>query len=1279
MLGSRADCTPRCRSAQHCAQLATALSHHVLVSEDAALAWIVRHCHGPARARDSKGKSLLHEAAARGLLKVLEWLLRQKEAPLNGKDTESGYSPLHRAAFHGHLRALVFLLGRGANPALVDNDGLTALDHLVWDRPLHVTFDPRAPLEPYLWGANSNYNLGLGTNTMRNTPDILDHFRKSGTFLASVCLGKFHTGFVSSSGTALTCGHGRGGRLGHGSETMQLVPAAVPLPAPCLALALGVDHTVFLCEGGAVLTCGLNTYHQLGHTPPPPLLLAPAPCTARGTKALGVAAARFHSLYWTTDGVFTWGLNAGQLGHIKGERTVIQPKLVASLSNREGGVSRVVTSDGAVVVLTGKGDVVALTEYSTRKLGQRQHNVAQLEVTGGELDWQVGEGGRLDNIDFKLVAGGGSPLTVFLLSTHGRISVWGENRENSFIPCLFSLSRELIVADISVHKAGLLVVGKGGEAWTGTHQQGRTARPGSKTTTRDLIKLKRLPHIHRAVMSISDAKGRNFCILQVAPNEALTVVPEVSPAQMTERMTSLLNEVSEQDTIHDVICQVGEKQFPAHSFVLASGSESLSKQLRYLENSMDEELVVQVEDVHPETFHLVLQFLYTKTCDIFMEGASASTLTIGVSEGEPEVLRVQGNPGQVSAFQVYKENKNRKKKASKGKTRADTESEARRMKSRCPLALLVEAGKNLGVYGLAKTADFFRVVDGLVVQKSSPPRLRIEFTFKNLPELQDVTIETEEGNEVMAHRCILVARSEYFAGMFSSGWAEATSFLKLPIPATIVEAILDFLYKDDCMAVVKSEDLDFVCNVLVVADQFLLIRLKEICECQLSKLLSLKNAAELLQFASSYLAVQLQDSCMQFICLNLPAMLEGQCLDLLEDEVFAQLDRFYRRSNPAFAERRLASMSGYPSKAEVEDEHRQEPVTEEELDEAAEQHAASQSRTKQRRHSSGEGGRAGRGSPRLRTVSSGAASGSSAEESDEDVEEAGNNMEKLSLLDFDIEEREEEGDVDAKSTPSPLQDRSYFANILSEQNISPVSEARSPETATSVGRPEKKVRLSQKDRKRLSLEVENKTKEPVSAPTSSKPGWLGWGAAPEKPLTNSLSLFEIMNMETKKTGDQTKASPIPTKQATAARSKTLSESERKPEKRPEKKTAWKKISLGDDIPIEKPSVSPTKVSNPWKNIPPTQNHEIKFKEVTKKEKMEQQDVSFVNIMQADAKEKENLTKITSKPLNITQIEERAIEDLLAFYNADGATDEVITVTRVQKGVMAAPVWKRVNK
>jgi len=166
-------------------------------------------------------------------------------------------------------------------------------------------------------------------------------------------------------------------------------------------------------------------------------------------------------------------------------------------------------------------------------------------------------------------------------------------------------------------------------------------------------------------------------------------------------------------------------------------------------------------------------------------------------------------------------------------------------------------------------------------------------------------------------------------------------------------------------------------------------------------------------------------------------------------------------------------------------------------------------------------------------------------------------------------------------------------------------------------------------------------------------------------------------METKNTGDQIKISPILSKDSTPSRPKSISELEPKSERRSEKKTAWKKISLGDDIPIEKPSVSPTKASNPWKTIP--QSETTKFKEIAKMDKEDQSNVSFVNIMQADAKEEENLTKIASKPLNLTQIEERAIEELRAFYNVDGATDEVITVTRVQKGVMATPVWKRVKK
>ena len=54
--------------------------------------------------------------------------------------------------------------------------------------------------------------------------------------------------------------------------------------------------------------------------------------------------------------------------------------------------------------------------------------------------------------------------------------------------------------------------------------------------------------------------------------------------------------------------------------------------------------------------------------------------------------------------------------------------------------------------------------------------------------------------------------------------------------------------------------MEFVSSVLVVADQFLLTRLKQICECQLSRLLTLKNAAELLQFSVYYLAEQVRET-----------------------------------------------------------------------------------------------------------------------------------------------------------------------------------------------------------------------------------------------------------------------------------------------------------------------------------------------------------------------------------------------------------------------------------
>ena len=52
-------------------------------------------------------------AASRGLIHLLSWLLSYKEAAINSKDGESGYSALHRAVLYGQLRAVVFLIKQG--------------------------------------------------------------------------------------------------------------------------------------------------------------------------------------------------------------------------------------------------------------------------------------------------------------------------------------------------------------------------------------------------------------------------------------------------------------------------------------------------------------------------------------------------------------------------------------------------------------------------------------------------------------------------------------------------------------------------------------------------------------------------------------------------------------------------------------------------------------------------------------------------------------------------------------------------------------------------------------------------------------------------------------------------------------------------------------------------------------------------------------------------------------------------------------------------------------
>lgn len=143
--------------------------------------------------------------------------------------------------------------------------------------------------------------------------------------------------------------------------------------------------------------------------------------------------------------------------------------------------------------------------------------------------------------------------------------------------------------------------------------------------------------------------------------------------------------------------------------------------------------------------------------------------------------------------------------------------------------------------------------------------------------------------------------------------------MTLPINHYILLPAINFLYTDWCPEVETSESIDFLTSMLVVADQLFITRLREMCETALADLLTLRNCAELCQFASLYNAPQLKQCCMEFICLNLCSILENRTLEVLEDSLLDDISKYYCQFNPIMSSRVITPFFNAPSDEVVEE------------------------------------------------------------------------------------------------------------------------------------------------------------------------------------------------------------------------------------------------------------------------------------------------------------------------------------------------------------------------
>ena len=133
----------------------------------------------------------------------------------------------------------------------------------------------------------------------------------------------------------------------------------------------------------------------------------------------------------------------------------------------------------------------------------------------------------------------------------------------------------------------------------------------------------------------------------------------------------------------------------------------------------------------------------------------------------------------------------------------------------------------------------------------------------NNPLLSDVTFIIE-GKEIKANKAIMAARSEHFRALFYGGMKEQhEAVVEIPdTPYNVFEAILEYLYTDT----VRGMNVDMAVSLMIAAEQFMLDRLKAMCQDIIRKNINTENVVPILRASFYHRAIALKEICLDFIC-----------------------------------------------------------------------------------------------------------------------------------------------------------------------------------------------------------------------------------------------------------------------------------------------------------------------------------------------------------------------------------------------------------------------------
>ncbi|CAI7657876.1 unnamed protein product [Penicillium glandicola] len=749
-----------------------------------------------------------------------------------------------------------------------------------------------------------------------------------------IIMSKLHTAVITDDPEAnlFMCGFGPGGRLGTGDESTRFSFVCTETGGlegkKVVSVALGQDHSLAITEQGDIFSWGSNRFGQLGYGLPRtsnkndiPIQMTPRQIFNPFKKEtiIGAAASSIHSVVFST---------SGQLGLVDSDARSLEiqttPRRVgASLFNCP--IKMVSAIDRATSVLLQNHEVWVFSSYGYSKLS------FPLEVSSRFIrdSFMVTRYEKAANRVVKIVCGGN---TICALSSSGDVFTVQVNQSdnssalasttnpakirNSLATPVraWSVKKSYMAAsDVDVGQDGSIIIcTTSGSAWR------KERRTKNKEGASKDYKFSRIPGLSRAVAVRSNAFGA-YAVAQrdcevtreqihVEQSSLWDDMLPLSPFLMPglEELDSILDDnaqniplvLSSGKSIQRAILSSSdiESQFlsvwtegtvwvtsslsdsciPVHEFLINGRSPILGKALAEFRQSYYSSVpdVFDIEygkDGHPQirlqgvdflTVMNVVFFLYTDSIlDVWRLARSSPANSARFRQVRTEVMRVAMQLGLPALERAAR--------------------------------LMVEPQRSLKI-------DMAHAINQSLLFDSA-----------------DVVVDLK-GDTIKVHSHVVCQRCPFFDTLFhghaGGRWldlrkADPTQSVHVDlkhIDRSTFEFVLRYLYADTeerLFDEVRAKDLDdfidLLLDVMFVANELMIDRLSQVCQKMLGRFVTTRNVCYLLNSIAPCCVTDFKDAALEYICLNLEAMLANRYLEDLDATLLSELDLICRENQLA--------------------------------------------------------------------------------------------------------------------------------------------------------------------------------------------------------------------------------------------------------------------------------------------------------------------------------------------------------------------------------------------